>query len=179
MPHAASPAGSEQRFRRGRLVHALLQHLPEIAPERRAATARAFAGRPGHGIAADAVEALVAETLAIIGHPDLAPLFGPASRAELALSGLVGTHVVSGQVDRIAVLPDRILLADYKTNRDPPGRVEDTPVLYLRQLAAYRAVLAGLYPDRAVHAFLVWTQGAQVSAIPDALLDAHAPGAAA
>ena len=54
---------------------------------------------------------------------------------------MVAGAVVGGLVDRLAVLPDRVLVADFKTNRRPPGAVEDTPVLYLRQMAAYRAVL--------------------------------------
>jgi ATP-dependent helicase/nuclease subunit A len=76
------------------------------------------------------------------------------------------------------VLPDRVVVADYKTNRVPPARVEDTPVLYLRQMAAYRAVLRGALPGREVHCALVWTAAARVMPLPDSLLDRHAPGAA-
>ena len=54
---------------------------------------------------------------------------------------MIGDAVVGGLVDRLAVLPDRVLVADFKTNRRPPARVEDTPVMYLRQMASYRAVL--------------------------------------
>jgi ATP-dependent helicase/nuclease subunit A len=48
-------------------------------------------------------------------------------------------------------------------------------VLYLRQLAAYRAVLRQIFPDRPVNCALVWTQAARVSMLPDALLDQHTP----
>jgi ATP-dependent helicase/nuclease subunit A len=50
------------------------------------------------------------------------------------------------------------------------------PLLYLRQMAAYRAVLRAVYPDRAVQCALVWTSGARVMPLPDSLLDLHAPG---
>jgi len=80
-------------------------------------------------------------------------------------------------VDRLAVLPDRVLVVDFKTNRDAPEHADDTPVMYLRQMAAYRAVLRGVFPDRAVRCALVWTRAARVAMLPDALLDAHAPGA--
>jgi len=75
------------------------------------------------------------------------------------------------------VLPDRILAVDFKTNRNPPADVAETPVLYLRQMAAYRAVLQGVFPGRAVICALVWTQVARVSILPESLLDSHAPGA--
>jgi ATP-dependent helicase/nuclease subunit A len=124
---------------------------------------------------------LVAEVMAILAHPALAPLFGPGSRAEVPLTGLVAgrdgvRRVVGGLVDRLAVLPDRVLLADYKTNRAPPEVPEATPVAYLRQMAAYRAVLRGAFPGRAVSCALVWTVGARVMPLPDSLLDGHLPG---
>ena len=75
-----------------------------------------------------------------------------------------------------APLPGRVLLADYKTNRDAPAQAEDTPVLYLRQMAAYRAVVQAIFPGHAVECHLVWTRSAAVMALPGALLDAHAPG---
>lgn len=98
-------------------------------------------------------------------------MFAPGSRAEVPLTGLVGGAVVGGLVDRLAVLDHRVLVADYKTNRRPPTRIEDTPMLYRRQMAAYRAVLREIFPSRAIVCALVWTQTAQVVILPDELLD--------
>ena len=177
VPPALSPllAGPGPRFARGNAVHALLQHLPAAPEAGRAAAAARYLARAGVPEADRA--GLAAQVLAVLAHPALRPLFGPAGRAEQPLSGLVGGQVVSGVVDRMAVLPDRVLLADFKTGRAAPDRVEETPARYLRQLAAYRAVLRGLFPGRPVQCALVWTEGAVVSALPDGLLDAHAPGA--
>jgi ATP-dependent helicase/nuclease subunit A len=175
VPAAATPLASREaagnRFRRGSLLHALLQHLPELPRGRRAAAALAWLDRPGNGLAPGEAETLARETLAILDHPDLAPLFGPGSMAEVPLTGLAGGLVVGGLVDRLAVLDDRVLVADYKTNRRPPTRIEDTPVLYRRQMAAYRAVLRDIFPGRAIVCALVWTQTAQVVILPDELLD--------
>ena len=101
----------------------------------------------------------------------MAPLFGPGSRAEVPLTGVVDDVVVGGLVDRLAVLEDRVVIADYKTNRRPPARIEDTPVLYLRQMAAYRSVLREVFPGRQVQCALVWTQTSEVVMLPDDLLD--------
>ena len=102
---------------------------------------------------------------------------GPGSRAEQPLTGLVGNQVVTGVVDRLAVTDSGVWVVDYKTGRAPPADVADTPVRYLRQLAAYRAVLAGVYPGRPVRAVLVWTDQASVVEVPGALLDALDPDA--
>ncbi len=176
VPAAASPLGDPgQRFRRGRLIHALLQHLPELPPERRATAAEAWLARPGNGLSQTEAADLAAETITILDHPDLAELFGPQSRAEVPLSSVIGERVVGGLVDRLAVLPDHVLLADFKTNRRAPARAEDTPVMYLRQMAAYRAVLREVFPDRPVHCWLIWTHTAKVTPLPDTLLAQHSP----
>jgi len=112
----------------------------------------------------------------VFAHPELAPLFEPGSRAEVPLTGVVAGTVISGLVDRLMVLPDRALLADYKTNREPPASVAAVPPLYLRQMAAYRAVLRDAFPGREVSCALIWTTGTRVMPLPPALLDRHAPG---
>jgi ATP-dependent helicase/nuclease subunit A len=80
-------------------------------------------------------------------------------------------------VDRLLVEPDRVLVLDYKTNRPPPQDVAAVAPLYLRQMAAYRALLRAAFPGRRVECALVWTYGARVMALPDLLLDGHAPSA--
>ena len=60
--------------------------------------------------------------------PELAALFGPGSRAEVPLAGMVGDQVVFGQVDRLAVTADAVLVIDYKTNRAPPATPAEVPV---------------------------------------------------
>jgi ATP-dependent helicase/nuclease subunit A len=177
VPRAASPvAGREAagvRLRRGRLMHSLLQHLPDIPVDQRPAAAARFLDRPGIGLDASA---LAAEVLAALDHPAFAQLFGSASRPEVPLTGVVEDVVIAGFVDRLSVLPDRILVADYKTNREPPDDVAEVPVLYLRQMAAYRALLRAIFPDRVVACALIWTVGPLVMPLPDMLLDRHAPG---
>ena len=134
-----------------------------------------YLDRPGHGLSPGSAAAVVAEILAILEHAALAPLFGPDSRAEVPLTGVVGGAVVGGLVDRIAVLPDRVLLGDFKTNRRPPATIQDTPVLYLRQMALYRAVLRAIFPDKRLICALVWTRDARVVILPDEMLDPHEP----
>jgi ATP-dependent helicase/nuclease subunit A len=179
LPAAASPLAARDRmtnrFQRGKLIHALLQHLPDLPPGDRANAAHAWLDRPGNDLPTGEADVLARETLAILDHPDLAPLFAPGSRAEVPLTGVVSGMVIGGLIDRLAVLPDRVLIADFKTNRRPPSRIEETPVLYLRQMAAYRAVLRDIFPGRSIACALVWTQAARVVMLPDELLESHAP----
>jgi ATP-dependent helicase/nuclease subunit A len=169
---AADPTGA--RFRRGRLLHALLQHLPEHPLSLRAARAAAFLARQGLDEAEQAD--IAAEALAVMDHPAIKAAFAPGSLAEAPLAGRVAGRLIAGQVDRLLVAPDRILVLDYKTNRPPPETLAAAPAPYLRQMAAYRALLRQAFPGRSVDCALVWTYGARVMALPDALLDLHSAG---
>ena len=168
VPAAASPLGAGG-FARGNAVHALLQHLPSVPEAGREAAGAAFLARAA--VADDERGPLLHQVLAVLAHPALSALFGPGSRAEQPLSALVDGAVVSGVVDRMVVLPDRVVVADFKTGRAAPARAEAVPVRYLRQLAAYRAVLRALFPGRTVACVLVWTEGAVVMEVDGALLD--------
>ena len=79
--------------------------------------------------------------------------------------------IVSGQIDRLVVTAEAVLIADYKTNRGPPRTVEAAPQAYVEQLALYRALLSRIYPDRPVRAALVWTDVPDLMEIPAAMLD--------
>jgi ATP-dependent helicase/nuclease subunit A len=180
IPAADSPLADRDsggdRFRRGQLIHALLQHLPAVPAEARRDAAVRFLDKPAHRLPAGEPERIAEEVLAVMAHPGLAPLFGPDSHAEVPLAGVVADQVIGGLVDRLVVLPDQVLVADFKTNRRPPARVEDTPVMYLRQMSAYRAVLRAIFPGRAIRCALIWTLQARVAMLPDEMLAQHDPG---
>jgi ATP-dependent helicase/nuclease subunit A len=78
---------------------------------------------------------------------------------------------VNGVVDRLALVNDRVLVIDYKTNRPPPRTRDDVPRLYLRQMALYRAVLAKAYGGRAIECALLWTEGPRLMTLPSEMLD--------
>jgi ATP-dependent helicase/nuclease subunit A len=90
---------------------------------------------------------------------------------------MLGSVKLVGQVDRLAIFPDRIIVLDYKTNRPPPTELAAVQPLYLRQMAAYRALAAASLARPIVECWLVWTWTAHAMALPDALMDRHTPGA--
>jgi ATP-dependent helicase/nuclease subunit A len=111
----------------------------------------------------DLHEAVVANALGVLDHPGLKPLFGPGSRPEAPIAGRVltskGEIMVSGQIDRMAVLDHEVLVADFKTTARAPKFGEGPPRSYVAQLALYRTLLQEIYPDKRIRAFLVWAAG--------------------
>ena len=115
----------------------------------------------------------------MLTHPDHADLFGPGSLAEVPITGTIdgpeGPKVISGQLDRLLVSAGSVTVIDYKTNRPPPETEDEVAPQYLRQMAAYREALRGIYPGRPVRSVLLWTVGPRLMTLSDGILDASAP----
>src|SRR5262249_30689029 len=99
------------------------------------------------------------ETLRILSDGQFRHVFSPESRAEVAIAGSFrdksGKRIlVSGQIDRLVTLGDRVLVVDYKTNREIP---DPLPPAYIAQMAAYRRLLAEIFPGKPVEAALLFT----------------------
>jgi ATP-dependent helicase/nuclease subunit A len=161
------------RYRRGEIIHRLLQLLPDIATDARpAAAARLLAREPG--LTDEQRAEMAAAALAVLDDSRFAAVFGPGSRAEIALSGtapgLPAGLAVSGRVDRLVVEPTRVLVADFKTNRPAPATIEAADGAYVRQMALYWALLGEVFPGRQVEAALIWTDGPKLMPIPENLL---------
>ena len=172
-PAAAGGAGRVERDKagaRGVLVHRLLQSLPDIPRAARLEAARRHLARTAGAFSAEEREILVEQVRRVLDDPRFAQLFLPGSRAEIPIVGRLrgGTLAVSGQVDRLVVTNDSVLIADYKTGRAVPRRRE----AYVTQLALYRAVLAQLYPGKPIRAALVWTDVPDLMEVSAAALDA-------
>jgi len=159
------------RYARGRLVHALLQHLPEVEPADQERAARAFVAARGAELVQPLKDEIVAESLAIVRDPSFAPLFQPGSLAEVPVIARIGDYDLEGQIDRLAIVEDGLLILDYKTNRPPPQTLDQVAPAYVAQLAGYRAALKGLFPGRPLRAALLWTDGPRLMEIPSTSLD--------
>ena len=181
-PAVISPIAADQgyRFKRGLLVHRLLELLPAVPADGRAAAAERYLRRPVHGLDAAGADEIRDEVLRILADPDLAPLFGAQSLAEVpvvaTLRGPDGkTEVLTGQIDRLLVRERDCIILDYKSNRPAPMQASQVASAYLRQLAAYRTAIAAVYPGKSIACKILWTAGPSLMAIPDSLLAGFAP----
>ena len=161
---------------RGRLLHALFERLPALAPELRAAAGDRWLEQSA-GLA-DPVSrrSLVEDACAIIADPAHGDIFSPEALAEAPIAAVVGGQVIAGTVDRLLVTPDCITLVDFKTGRRVPAGLDQVPGHHLAQMGAYAAALGVIFPGRAIAAALVYTSGPSLIALSDATLATHKPG---
>lgn len=79
--------------------------------------------------------------------------------------------MITGQIDRLAVVGEEVLIVDYKTNRPPPSEAAGVAEAYLYQLAAYRLAVQQIFPGKSVRAAILWTDGPRMMPIPSTMLD--------
>ncbi|MEM1362384.1 MAG: double-strand break repair helicase AddA [Pseudomonadota bacterium] len=162
----------EAALRRGRQLHLLLEHLPSL-PE---ASWRTLA--PGI-LALDEDPALGAEAMPVIDEairvltaPHLSSLFTADSLAEVEITAelpeLGGR--IQGAIDRLLITPDRVQAIDFKSNVIVPVRADQVPLGLLRQLGAYAAALAQIYPDKEVETAILWTATGNLMTLPHDLV---------
>ena len=168
---------AEAAASRGVVIHRMLERLPGLPAERRAAAAARILEDEGAGDAPWARSA-VEEALGVLAAPDLAHVFAPGSRAEVPFAAVLpdlGPGEIHGVIDRVAPSADKVLIVDFKTGAVPA----EPPEAYLRQLAVYRAAIAALYPGRELETALLWTAARRLEHIPASEVDAAYARAAA
>jgi ATP-dependent helicase/nuclease subunit A len=157
-----------ERVQEGRLAHALLELLPGVPTHRRASAADEYLDRMGASLAEPARAALAAKVLAAIDAPELRRFFGPDSRAEVPLMGLLPRPgrpdlPYGGRLDRLVANADGVSIVDFKLGAKP-----DRPAsAHVVQLALYRAALQPLYPGVPIRAALVYLDGPTLTPIGD------------
>lgn len=150
-PAAPSPLTPEQEkaMQRGTFIHKLLQHLPDIAPEKRADFIKKMTPQ---GLTAPL------ELLDLLAKDEVRALFDQSSLPEVPIIGTISNNkVISGQIDRLVVKNDEVLIIDYKTNRYPPESPKDIPLAYIEQMQAYKDLLKNIFSDKKIRCFLLWT----------------------
>ena len=167
--HWTAPDGLG-RFRRGEVIHQLLEMLSELPRASWEDAARRLLAKARDLDQAQRAE-MAAAAFGVLSDPVFAEVFGPSSRAEAAVAGgapdLPPDLRISGRVDRMVVTDERVLVVDFKTNRPSPDIIEIAHPAYITQMAIYVAVLRAIYPGRRVEAALVWTDGPKLMPVPE------------
>ncbi|CCV03795.1 ATP-dependent nuclease subunit A [Mesorhizobium metallidurans STM 2683] len=160
---------------RGLVLHKLLQMLPGIAEAERRDAAERYLMRAGAQWSDAEHDKALASVTAILTDARFGELFSPSSRAEVSVMGSLEVkgrlRSISGKIDRLAVMPGKVSIVDYKTNRPAPATIAEVPPAYVLQLALYRALLQPLYPGREVQAALLFTEAPRLIELPGAVMD--------
>ncbi|MET0371276.1 MAG: double-strand break repair helicase AddA [Sphingobium sp.] len=175
VPNPPPSPAMRQAAERGRWLHALFERLPDLPADRRRAAAARWLEQQGV-VDSAAQHEIVEQALGVVDAPRFAALFGPGSLAEAPIAAVVGEAVIAGTVDRLCIGDGVVQVVDYKTGRVAPLTADEVPLSHVRQMAAYVAALAVIFPDRRIEAALLYTSAPRLIFLPTALIDAHKPG---
>ena len=136
----------------GKLAHRLLEQLPHTDVSLRRGLALQIAGQ-SRNVPDEMAASLIDKLLTLIDMPEFAPLFGKDALVEVPINGRLNGIGIAGQIDRLFIDNERIILADFKT-----GQLRDNviPRSYLHQMALYDGLLQKIYPGRDIDCWLVW-----------------------
>jgi ATP-dependent helicase/nuclease subunit A len=68
-----------------------------------------------------------------------------------------------------------VTVIDFKTGSRVPGSIAAAPRAHLRQMSAYAALLAGIFPGHQVVAALLYTAGPRFLRLSADLIELHKP----
>ncbi|WP_430465747.1 double-strand break repair helicase AddA [Tabrizicola sp.] len=154
LPGESLTLSEEDAKARGMAVHLLLEHLPLIPRGDWPRAAAALVADPA--LSADALD----EATRLLDTPDLGWLFGPDSLAEAPFAAQINGQLFQGTIDRLVIGPDLVHVVDFKSNSQLPATPSAVPEGILRQMGAYVAALALIYPDRRIQPAILWTRSA-------------------
>jgi ATP-dependent helicase/nuclease subunit A len=169
-----SPILLEKSLIKGNLIHKLLEFLPSSSSIDRTESMEKFLHKYAPDFSNIERQQIISSCLTILQDPNFSYIFSDGSRAEVPITGIIeNKFIISGQIDRLIITDDKVIIIDYKTNLDPPSSEIEVPSSYLRQMAAYRLLLKQIYPSKVITCALIWTQGPLLMEISSNLLESQ------
>ena len=161
-PFVTARSGAIQK---GKIIHKLLQFLPDAPFDKREQIIGKYLDLNAEEWDENEREKVAKEVMNVLSDERLKCFFGEGSKAEVPIIGMLGDEAFSGQVDRLWIGEKEVVIIDYKTNQNVPAKLEEVPKLYKKQLSVYKELLAKLFKEKSVKAYILWTQNLSLTEI--------------
>ncbi len=147
-------------YKRGTIIHKLLQFVPDIYKDKQSEAITKYLKNIAPDFSEEERNNICNDIISLINNPDFGIVFGANSQAEVPIMGEINEKIISGQIDRLIITDKKIIIVDYKTNRNTPQTVDEVPQIYLSQLSDYKALLQKIYPQKEIETYILWTNNA-------------------
>ena len=147
-------------YKRGTIIHKLLQFVPDIYKDKQSEAITKYLKNIAPDFSEEERNNICNDIISLINNPDFGIVFGANSQAEVPIMGEINEKIISGQIDRLIITDKKIIVVDYKTNRNTPQTVDKVPQIYLSQLSDYKALLQKIYPQKEIETYILWTNNA-------------------
>ena len=158
---ASSPLEDDGNFyKRGTAIHKLLQYIFTVPAEKRLDISVAFLKKELPDFSAHQIQQIASEVFHLCEKYSF--IFSSDSQAEVPIIGEADGKIISAKIDRLVILPDKVIIIDYKTNRPAAKTLAEVPSLYIKQLHTYRLLLQTIYPQKKIVTYILWTNTCQL-----------------
>ncbi|WP_341232818.1 double-strand break repair helicase AddA [uncultured Sulfitobacter sp.] len=147
----------------GTLVHKLLETMPALPTDIWDDQLRSISDGYDPTIANRALQ----EAVGVMTKPEIAHVFAPDALLEVPITAQINKWRIHGSIDRLLVSDTDVLAIDFKTNRVVPATPAACPDGILRQMGAYAAALAQVFPNHRIRTAILWTRDATLMELPD------------
>lgn len=162
-------------IQKGNATHKLFEVLPDVKPEDRLVLAKDYVEKSCPALSDMQRDEIIKSVFNVFSDERFKIFFEGEGQAEVSLAGRLdiksGSMLITGQIDRLIVSDNQVTILDYKTNRQVPSNLQETPEEYITQLALYRDLVARIYKDKIITSALLWTQTPELMVIPEETLD--------
>ena len=149
-------------YKRGEIIHKLLQFIPDIRTDKQVQTIKDFLSQKATEFNEIEVEKICREITFLLNNKEFGKVFGDNSKAEVPIMGEIDGKIISGQIDRLIIDDNQVIIVDYKTNKNVPDKV---PSVYVSQLRAYKKLMQKIYPQKEIKTYILWTNTANMMEI--------------
>lgn len=149
---------AEQSMLRGKIIHSLLQFLPQIEKSKHKNAINNYLNKYKKQLPEDTLNNIHSNINKILENNNFSSVFSKHSIAEVPVTGIVDNSVVSGQIDRLAINDNEVMIIDYKTNRIAPTSKDKIPSAYISQMNLYRKLVEQIFPKKKISAAIIWTE---------------------
>ena len=143
----------------GKITHKILEFLPNLAKNSEESLEIAKKYLKKQDINDKNQQIILKNIQNIIKNPDFDFLFSKNGQSEVAISANIDGKIISGQIDRLIIDQNQIIIIDYKAN------FTKNIDLYRDQLDLYRQIIANIYPDRKIVTAIIWTYYGEIEVI--------------
>ena len=122
--------------------------------------AKKYLAQPIHTLSAAEQTEYVTVVMAILDGDEFKNLFSSRAMVEVPVCGNIiegeKKYKLSGRIDRLLINEDNLIIVDFKTNKIVPQTTKEIPLAYRKQMAIYRKILSGIYPNHYIRCAILW-----------------------
>ena len=153
-------------YKRGTLIHSLLQYLPvDISEKEKIHAIDIYLAKYSDQFDNSSLLQIRKEIIKLITKKEFAEIFSADSRAEVPIVGELDGRIISAQIDRLVITKEKVIIVDFKTNRPAASSISSVPEAYLKQLAVYKQLVQKIYPQKMIETYILWTNTANLMRI--------------